>query len=116
LLRERQVIREIAAFEVHGVPILAGALGALKPGKLGPEALRILRIRLVGMQRLTGPLAWLEVLLEEGELFLLYRDDLTCSFYIVEFPEVWGKYFAFALPVPARYLMWGQREDVLGVG
>jgi hypothetical protein len=94
-LFQRRVVREIAfreIFKTRGIPILAGAFGAAKPGNEA-DATWVLRFimnfarvdlflkRIAGdIAQLTGAMARLAVLLGDEGILMLFGDDLTCSF------------------------------------
>ena len=102
----------------------------VKPGKLGPTKKRVLRLiinliphncimrRIKGdIEQLEGPLRRLRLVLHEGEVALMWGDDLVCGFYLFEMPAAWRKYFAMGMPLKASELgLPGDEEYYLAVG
>ena len=112
----RGVMREIPYDDIYrhqGEPVLNGAFGVLKKGKVNAEGGRVLRLimnlipsnslqRMIGgdVEELAGPMAWLPIHLDDGEQILFYGDDLVCSFYLFSLPPAWLPLMAFSQSVP----------------
>ena len=111
---------------VRGRPLLNGAFGVLKQGKVvdGHRVLRlimnltpanmVLRTILGDIETLAGPSLWTATVLEDDEIALISGDDLVCSFYLFKLPAGWSKYFCFSLPVAGSVL--GRPEAQVWVG
>ena len=109
------IVRPIAYEEVpcfQGEPILCGAFGVGKPGKvteLGELVLRfIMDVRTTNsiftvlhgdLGALAGAPSLLRAVLLPEEIAFVSTEDLVASFYLLHLPQGWHPYFCFRLPV-----------------
>ena len=98
---------------VRGQPLLQGAFGVVKPGKLTKSGLGVLRLimdcratnavmlRLLGdLETMAGGTAILSLIVLDTEVAVFDAEDLVSAFYLLALPESWSVYFTFEKLVP----------------
>ena len=101
-------LREHELFLINGQPLLNGAFGVAKPGKLTPEGKEVqrfimdlrpsnhLQLPIVGdIACLAGPCKWLNLVLPQGQVLQISGDDLTAACYLFRLPWAWHRLFTF---------------------
>ena len=111
---KKGLVRPLSRHELHhvnGKPLLNGAFGVEKPGKItssGRVVLRFimdlrpsnyLQLPIVGdIDTLAGPGKWVNLVLPKGQVIKISGDDLTAAFYLFQLPPTWHPLFAFERP------------------
>eukprot|EP00435_Cladocopium_sp_Y103_P054777 s1675_g18.t1 len=111
---------------VQGVPVLNGAFGVIKPGKMTESDLPVLRMiidlrasnsimeQLQGdVATLTGAASFQKLMLGPDEELLISGDDLTAAFYLFRLPPCWPQYLVLRKPVPRSLFEPGKTGETL---